>query len=36
MTPKTVDLDDAIPLTSVGKHDKPALRKAYAEAQAAV
>ena len=36
MTPKTVDLVDAIPLTSVGKHDKPALRKAYAEAQAAV
>jgi fatty-acyl-CoA synthase len=26
MTPKTVDFVDAIPLTAVGKHDKPALR----------
>ena len=31
MTPKTVEIVDAIPLTAVGKHDKPALRKAYAE-----
>ncbi len=34
MTPKTVDLVDAIPLTAVGKHDKPALRRQYAEAAA--
>lgn len=29
VAPKSVDLVDAIPLTAVGKHDKPALRKAY-------
>jgi fatty-acyl-CoA synthase len=29
MTPKTVDFVDAIPLTAVGKHDKPALRAAH-------
>ena len=29
MTPKTVDFVDAIPLTAVGKHDKPALRSQY-------
>jgi len=28
-TPKTVDFVDAIPLTAVGKHDKPTLRKQY-------
>jgi len=28
-SPKTVDFVDAIPLTAVGKHDKPALRKQY-------
>jgi fatty-acyl-CoA synthase len=28
-TPKTVDFVDSIPLTAVGKHDKPALRKQY-------
>jgi len=28
-TPKTVDFIDAIPLTSVGKHDKKALRDSY-------
>ncbi|MGQ0466392.1 MAG: AMP-binding protein [Sporichthyaceae bacterium] len=27
--PKTVDFVDAIPLTAVGKHDKPTLRKQY-------
>ncbi|WP_026909866.1 AMP-binding protein [Patulibacter minatonensis] len=34
MTPKSVDRVDAIPLTAVGKHDKPALRRQYAEATA--
>jgi fatty-acyl-CoA synthase len=29
LTPKTVDFVDAIPLTAVGKHDKPALRSAH-------
>jgi fatty-acyl-CoA synthase len=29
MCPKTVDFVEEIPLTAVGKHDKPALRKAY-------
>jgi fatty-acyl-CoA synthase len=29
LAPKTVDFVDAIPLTAVGKHDKPALRSAY-------
>ncbi len=29
LTPKTVDFVDAIPLTAVGKHDKPALRSTY-------
>lgn len=29
MAPKTVDIVDAIPLTSVGKHDKKALRSQY-------
>ncbi len=29
VAPKTVDFVDAIPLTSVGKHDKKALRDAY-------
>jgi fatty-acyl-CoA synthase len=28
-SPKTVDFVDAIPLTAVGKHDKPTLRKQY-------
>ncbi|MFJ7078985.1 AMP-binding protein [Streptomyces sp. NPDC098781] len=28
-TPKSVDLVDAIPVTALGKHDKPALRSAY-------
>ncbi|MGQ0844448.1 MAG: AMP-binding protein [Sporichthyaceae bacterium] len=28
-TPKTVDFVEAIPLTAVGKHDKPTLRKQY-------
>jgi fatty-acyl-CoA synthase len=28
-TPKTIDFVDAIPLTAVGKHDKPTLRKQY-------
>ena len=29
LAPKTVDFVDALPLTAVGKHDKPALRAAY-------
>lgn len=29
LAPKTVEFVDAIPLTAVGKHDKPALRSAY-------
>lgn len=29
LAPKTVDVVNAIPLTAVGKHDKPALRSAY-------
>jgi fatty-acyl-CoA synthase len=29
VAPKSVDFVDAIPLTAVGKHDKPTLRKAY-------
>lgn len=29
LAPKTVDFVDAIPLTAVGKHDKPALRAAH-------
>lgn len=29
LAPKTVDFLDAIPLTAVGKHDKPALRSSY-------
>ena len=29
LTPKTVDFVEAIPLTAVGKHDKPALRSAH-------
>jgi fatty-acyl-CoA synthase len=29
LAPKTVDFVDAIPLTPVGKHDKPALRAAH-------
>ncbi|GAA5175810.1 AMP-binding protein [Pseudonocardia eucalypti] len=29
LTPKTVDFVDAIPLTAVGKHDKPALRAVH-------
>jgi fatty-acyl-CoA synthase len=29
LAPKTVDFTEAIPLTAVGKHDKPALRAAY-------
>jgi len=28
-SPKTIDFVDAIPLTAVGKHDKPTLRKQY-------
>ena len=31
MAPKTVEIVDAVPLTAVGKHDKPALRRQYAE-----
>ena len=31
MTPKSVDFVDALPLTAVGKHDKPALRRRYWE-----
>jgi fatty-acyl-CoA synthase len=34
MTPKTVEIVDAIPLTAVGKHDKPALRKTYSQTPA--
>ena len=29
MTPKSIDFVDAIPVTALGKHDKPALRSAY-------
>jgi len=29
LAPKSIDCVDAIPLTAVGKHDKPALRSAY-------
>ncbi len=29
LTPKTVEFSEAIPLTAVGKHDKPALRAQY-------
>ncbi len=29
LAPKTVDLVDEIPVTAVGKHDKPALRATY-------
>jgi fatty-acyl-CoA synthase len=29
LAPKTVELVDAIPLTAVGKHDKPALRREF-------
>jgi len=29
LTPKSVDFVDALPLTAVGKHDKPALRAAH-------
>jgi fatty-acyl-CoA synthase len=29
LAPKTVDFVEAIPLTAVGKHDKPALRSEY-------
>ncbi len=29
VAPKTIDVVDSIPLTAVGKHDKPALRASY-------
>jgi fatty-acyl-CoA synthase len=32
IAPKHVEVVDAIPLTAVGKHDKPALRRAVREA----